>query len=320
MTVPYLSGDTIDDLMRLVVERILLDGEETRPTQGPAVEVAGILLEIKNPRARISRTETRGKPLSCLGELCWYLAKSNDLAFIQHYISRYKKSADGDVIHGGYGPRLFNWRTINQFKNVEERLKRNPDSRRAVIQLFDGCDIAEKHNDVPCTCTLQFMVRQNQLHLVTYMRSNDAFWGLPHDVFCFTMLQEIMARKLSIEIGTYKHMVGSLHLYVDLMEKARLFLNEGWQATSSPMPPMPVGDPSTHISKLLEAERTIRTGSSFHSDSLNEMEPYWADLARLLLALQHSRHGDIVGLKELLNTMHSDIYDIYIQDRISELS
>jgi thymidylate synthase len=37
--------------------------------------------------------------------------------------------------------------------------------------------------------------------MVTTMRSNDAYLGLPHDVFCFTMLQEIIARSLGREIG-----------------------------------------------------------------------------------------------------------------------
>jgi len=40
---------------------------------------------------------------------------------------------------------------------------------------------------------MQFMVRRRRLHLLTNMRSNDAFIGLPHDIFAFTMLQEIMA-------------------------------------------------------------------------------------------------------------------------------
>ena len=65
----------------------------------------------------------------------------------------------------------------------------------------------------PCTCTLQFLARGVKLDLIVYMRSNDVIKGLPHDIFCFTMLQEIAARRLSLEPGIYKHCVGSLHLY-----------------------------------------------------------------------------------------------------------
>jgi thymidylate synthase len=45
------------------------------------------------------------------------------------------------------------------------------------------------------------------------MRSNDAYVGLPYDIFLFTSLQELMASELDIEIGTYYHSVNSLHIY-----------------------------------------------------------------------------------------------------------
>ena len=169
MAGPYFSAGTLDDLMRRVIEEILLNGEPIRPTKGPAAELSGVLLELTNPRARLSRTETRGKPFSCLGELCWYLAKTNDLGFIEYYIPAYKKSADGNVIFGGYGPRLFNWKGQNQLANVTELLRKKPDSRQAVVQLFDAGDILEEHNDIPCTCTLQFMIRRDHLHMFANM-------------------------------------------------------------------------------------------------------------------------------------------------------
>ena len=43
------------------------------------------------------------------------------------------------------------------------------------------------------------MIRSGQMDMITYMRSNDVFLGLPHDIFAFTMIQEIMARTLSVE-------------------------------------------------------------------------------------------------------------------------
>ena len=54
--------------------------------------------------------------------------------------------------------------------------------------------------------------------------------GPDHDVFAFTMLQEIMARSLGVEVGTYKHAVGSLHLYEDDRQKAQQFDSRGLQA------------------------------------------------------------------------------------------
>jgi len=154
MADPYLFGGTIDDVMRFVIEEILAHGDRIRPSKGCATELTGVLLELTDPRARLSRTETRGKPYSCLGELCWYLAKTKKLDFISYYIPHYKDYADGDEVFGAYGPRLFSWRGLNQLDRVADVLRRKRDSRQAVIQLFDAHDIAGEHGDVPCTCTL----------------------------------------------------------------------------------------------------------------------------------------------------------------------
>ena len=314
---PYYAGDTLDDVMRWVFEKILKEGIATNPTKGPAREISGVLLEITNPVARLSRTETRGKPFSCLGELCWYLAKTNELSFIQYYLPDYRNFADGQEIFGGYGPRLFDWSGIDQFANVVGILGKNPDSRKAVIQLFDARDILEDHNDIPCTCTLQFLIRGNQLHMFTHMRSNDAFVGMPHDIFCFTMLQEIAARTLCVELGRYKHMVGSLHIYESRIDDARQFLDEGWQPTETVMPPMPEGDPSRAIDDLLFAEQAIRTQQPFDSTSLARLDPYWSDLVRLLLIFRaSSRERNTERVLELREEMSSPVYNQFINMRL----
>ena len=318
MSDSYFCAQTLDDVMHFVIKEILNNGHRISPTKGIASELMGVLLEITDPRARLSRTETRGKPFSCLGELCWYLAGSNDLDFITYYIPAYRKYAEGGVIFGGYGPRLLNYRGLNQVENVTHRLRGNSDSRRAVIQLFDASDITENHKDIPCTCTLQFMVRHEALYMVTNMRSNDAFLGLPHDIFFFTMLQEILARSLSLELGTYKHFVGSLHLY-DCDKKAALqFLREGWQSTEMSMPPMPVEDPWLAIKSLLNAEATIRNGDPFNSAELNDLNSYWADLIRLLQVLRCSKNTDTNGIEELCRSMSSPIYRPFIDNKLRE--
>lgn len=315
----YIAETTVDDLMRAVIEEIQRHGERISPTKGDAVELTGVLLELTNPRARLSQTETRGKPYSCLGELCWYLAKTNDLAFIFYYLPQYKKFADGDEIFGGYGPRLFNWKGTDQFSNVISLLRRNPDSRKAVIQLFDAQDIVAKHADVPCTCTMQFMLRGDSLHMFTNMRSNDALWGVAHDFFCFTMLQEIVARDLGVELGTYKHAVGSLHLYDESIEAAKRFLAEGWQSTEATMPAMPTGNPWPGIGVLLKAENIIRSGGTFDSALLSGTDPYWADLIRMLQILRYKKEKDPVRINQVRAEMSSKTYAPFIDKTLSRL-
>lgn len=319
MAGPFFSAQTLDDVMRSVIKEIQSNGEWIKPSRGGCTELTGILLEITNPRARLSRTETRGRPFSCLGELCWYLAGTNELNFIRYYIREYNKSANGGVVVGGYGPRLFDWRGVNQLAKITEVLKRKRSSRQAIIQLFDASDLAEEHNSIPCTCTLQFMIRNDRLQLLTSMRSNDVFWGLPHDVFAFTMLQEIVARSLSVELGTYKHFVGSFHLYDEQIDEAKQFLHEGWQSTT-PMPPMPDGDPWPAIRSLLSAESAIRNGDGLDANIIERLDSYWADLIRLLLSLRYRKDKEPEKIVELRATMSSRIYDPFIERQLRQLS
>ena len=284
--VPYFQAESVDDLTRHAIETILLNGVNLTATKGLNRELLGVVLQLTNPRARLSRTETRGKLFSALGELCWYLDGADQLEFIEYYISKYRGFADeSGKLSGAYGPRLFCWNGINQFSNVARLLKKRGNSRRAVMQLFSRHDITNNYKDVACTCTLQFFLRSGHLSLHVYMRSNDVFVGLSHDIFCFTMLQEIMARCLDVELGSYMHIVGSLHLYDKDREAADLFLDEGWQQTGLSMPAMPKGNPWPSICKLLRAEQEIRSGNVKGFDELMNCKSYWKDLGRFAFGI-----------------------------------
>lgn len=323
----YISAETLDDLLIRVYRRLLgrKGDADINPTKGLATEINGVLLQIRNPRARLSRTERKNTLFSCLGEFIWYLSGSDDLKFIQYYIPTYHEfSNDGETIFGAYGPRLFSLNgKIDQVRNVVDTLKKNGESRRAVIQLFRGEDLAadlvDRKKDLPCTCTLQFTVRKRQLHMLVMMRSNDAFKGLPHDVFAFTMLQEIIARALGVEIGLYKHAVGSLHLYACDTQNARDYLDEGVQERLA-MPAMPWEDPTDSIKLLVQAEHIIRTGGRPPQVNLH---PYWGDLIRLLSIYRHSKIPSTVypirKIRELKKGMHSEFFDIYILKRENKL-
>jgi thymidylate synthase len=309
MPTAYLSERTLDDLMRAAIEQIQKCGTRIHSSKGWNTEISGLVLELNDARARLSRTEDRGKAFSCLGELCWYLAKTNELEFIEYYISHYRHSADNGVVFGGYGPRLFKLRgNVDQVSNVIDLLKRKRSSRQAVIQLFDGNDIVGEHKDIPCTCTLQFMVREDKLCMFTNMRSNDLIKGFPHDIFCFTMLQEIIARSVGCEVGTYKHAVGSLHYYDKDARHVANYLDEGWQPTEGIMPPMPLGDPWPSIHALLKAESAIRKSQSFVDIKLDHLDAYWADLARMLQVFWCKKSKKKSRLKDLRAAMISNSY------------
>jgi thymidylate synthase len=316
----YISHDTLDDLLNEVLDRLLNETELVQASRGRFTELIGCCLHLKNPRARLSRSEGKGKVFSALGELLWYLSGDTMLDFIDYYVpQRFQEESDDQVrVRSGYGQRLSSFRGMNQLQNVIRVLKQKQTSRRAVIQLFDATDLEQHYASIPCTCTLQFLSRHGHLHLVVSMRSNDAYIGLPHDVFAFTMLQEIVARSADLEVGEYKHCAGSLHLYEEHMEAAVEYRGEGWQASIS-MPPMPQGDPWKSIGEIQKIEETLRANREcdIYSASLDE---YWKDLARLLWAYRASKNSDTQRLAMLMTEMHSDVYKMFVQARIDRLA
>jgi thymidylate synthase len=151
--------------------------------------------------------------------------------------------------------------------------------------------------------------------MVTYMRSNDAFIGLPHDVFAFTMVQEIVARSLNIKLGKYHHIVGSLHLYNTDRRKASAYVDEGWQPTrNSAMPKMPSGDPWKSIAVVLKAEETLRNGGEIDETALT-VDPYWQDLIRLLKIFRYWKEKNYSKIKHERTQMASTVYDAYVQGK-----
>jgi thymidylate synthase len=153
------------------------------------------------------------------------------------------------------------------------------------------------------------------------MRSNDIYYGLPTDVFAFTMLQEVVARTLGVGLGKYRHAVGSLHLYDERRDDAKKMLKEGWQE-DVPMPHMPKGDPWPSLQKLLFVEAQLREEQEVDIESLS-LEPYWKDLARLLQVyrlfrgkkddeIAKMKNDEIAKVKKLMSV---DTYNSYIEQK-----
>jgi len=102
-------------------------------------------------------------------------------------------------------------------------LKQDLNSRRAILTIHNPVwDLVDGDSkDIPCTLNLQFLIRQNKLHCFCQMRSNDIWYGTPHNVMMFTFLQRAMAGWLGVEAGDYIHRANSLHIYEKHWGKAK---------------------------------------------------------------------------------------------------
>ncbi len=105
-------------------------------------------------------------------------------------------------------------RIAKQLPFIYEELRRNPYSRRAVIDVRDWkVDTAPGNTSPACLQHIQFFVRDGKLHAKVLMRSNDAPEATFMNMFAFIMLQKRVCDELGYEMGTYTHRANSFHCY-----------------------------------------------------------------------------------------------------------
>lgn len=211
--------------------RALYDAPISNPRGMKVKEIIVPCLQLSNPRARLLNCPPRKANYGfAVGEFLWYLRGAEDLKSISYYNKRMVHySNDGETINSAYGKRLLvdvagksNVDKLTQWQICVEELIRDNDSRRAVMFIGSPADHADAiisgSKDVPCTLSMQFLIRNKKLHLHVNMRSNDVIWGLTYDLFSFTLLQECMLLSLKeagldVELGSYIHTAGSMHVY-----------------------------------------------------------------------------------------------------------
>ncbi|MES5159780.1 thymidylate synthase [Lactobacillus iners] len=205
-----IESNDFNEIYINLCKRLLKDGKSVSPRKMNTHEILDISFVLSDPHSSLLNLSSRNLSWSYAhGEFLWYLNGERKLKPIQFYSKKMKDfSDDGLTLLGAYGPKL-----KANIPKIVDLLKKDKFSRRAVIELFDNYLNLTDSKDIPCTLTLHFIVRNNQLHLFVNMRSNDFYLGLPYDVFSFTLIQLLVAKKLNIEVGNYHHHVDSLHYY-----------------------------------------------------------------------------------------------------------
>jgi thymidylate synthase len=217
-----LTSDNANDLYAATCREVRRQGRPVAPRGQPTLEVMGAHLRLTEPRRRLVDLPPYRQlnPAFAVAEALWILSGSDD-PWIFTYNRVLENFADAGRLRGAYGPRIRRWRdAVDQLTHVRTLLAGDPDSRQAVVQLYDPAQDTRGHRDVPCTLNYRFYIRDGRLDMHTSMRSNDVWLGLPYDLFTATMLHELMASWLEVELGIYHHHVDSLHLYAQHAEAA----------------------------------------------------------------------------------------------------
>jgi thymidylate synthase len=250
-------------------------------------ECVNVAFTLTDPRRRTPYLRSRAPNIVFnYAEALWYLTGRDDLDMIGYYAPRLRSlSVDGFRLTGtAYGPWLFGplgEERPSQWSRVLDLLRRDPDTKRAVMTVMRPAELIDPGNpDVSCTLTLQFLLRDGRLHLVATMRGNDAMLGLVCDVFSFTVLQELTALQLGVELGTYTHQVASMHANEPTLARVHAIAIEPEPDRVFAEPPMPADTTWDTITNVARWETDLRTNRRwFEPGSLRHS--YWQQVLLL---------------------------------------
>ena len=282
-------------------------------------EALAVSFSISNPRDRgIFNPARKFKTHYTVAECLWYLSGNDKTDWISYYAPFWSRiSDDGETANSAYGARIFKQHNriaggqLVQWDWVKNELKEDPDSRRAIIHIKSPWDSTHAKLDVPCTLALQFLIRDDRLHLVVNMRSSDLILGIANDVPAFTMLQELMAFELGVGLGTYIHVSNSLHVYERHWDMLRAMCDtdnrlksEYLHSKTGAHPHMPTLPP---VERLMSFEETVRDIDSISNlshacESAEALDSYWRDWALMLVSYKAKSLGCPATAKEIART------------------
>ena len=213
----YIVTETPSQALELATLFVVNQGKPISPRGMTTYEVLNGNIEILKPwNIPLNMLNRQFNQRIGAREALQLVGQTTDPEIMSETTKIFNNFMDEGILHGAYGPRIHG--NLNKLVN---QLKKDPSTRQAILTIYDSNkDLNVDVKDVPCTLTLQYFIRDNKLLARTSMRSNDVFLGMPYDFVQFIALQGAIAKALDLEMGTYSHTVGSMHIYEKHMQES----------------------------------------------------------------------------------------------------
>lgn len=142
----------------------------------------------------------------------WYVKGDRDASEIAERAKIWKQMMipGTNDVNSNYG---FFWNYNNQLNKVIDELKRNKETRRAIVVHYILHEIDQYKYDTPCNDVLNFYIKDDKLHLTVFARSIDLVFGFCNDQYTFAKLMEHVSRKTGYPIGQMHWFITNLHVY-----------------------------------------------------------------------------------------------------------
>jgi hypothetical protein len=255
----------------------------TETRNGPALVIPEPVTTIyQKPTERVLFNPKRdANPIFHLMESIWMLAGRNDVAFVSQFNKNMVNfSDDGEVFNAAYGHRWRRHFGFDQLEAVIKMLTHDPESRQAIVQMWDAADLMKNTKDKCCNMQVIFDLRDGSLNMTVLNRSNDIWWGAyGANAVHFSMLQEFIASALKRPVGVYRQVSHNLHLYTKLYDASE-FINippseyDGGQYADTPQNDNPQFVTPRPIMDNAEWRRFLWDCDTFCEDPFNSLRVY----------------------------------------------
>lgn len=314
--------DNLNQMLILMSQEIIKNGVPRKTRGFDCIEIPHpVLIEMQHPCDRyVTIPERKWNKYLGFVESLWLASGTNHMELPGSYVSNmYNFSDDGKFMRAGYGPRIrtFNGiakdyecpkplkgsfaiedvRSVDQLKFVIDTLKKDINSRQALITIHDPVkDDYTKDGDLkvtkdqPCSRSLQFMVVDGKLNLTSYMRSNDLIWGLSAvNVFNFCFMQEYVAMMLNIPVGKYYHFVNNLHVYENFLDMVKTFASYNVDDFKTKevfyyRDRLPLKDFDNEVTELFHFEESLRENYKTMSNHYFNLFDFFSDWGNVFIA------------------------------------
>ena len=158
------------------------------------------------------------KPLWSCVEAVWFLSGGKSVEFMQNFgFNNWDVFADKNGF--ALSATGYRWREafgVDQLQLVFSKLKNDPTSRQCVLISWQPeFDLVKPGANVPCIIAWHLEIMNGALHMSVMQRSADMFFGLPHDILGFRIVQEFFAGALGVKVGAISYHISNAHLYED---------------------------------------------------------------------------------------------------------
>ncbi len=164
---------------------------------------------------------------SILHELLWFVAGDTNVKGLQkNGVTIWDEWAnEAGELGPVYGAQWRRWKTadgreVDQLSEVLESIKKNPHSRRHIVNAWNVGEIP-KMALPPCHSLFQFYVADGRLSCQLYQRSADVFLGVPFNIASYALLTLMVAQVSDLKPGDFVHTLGDAHLYHNHFDQAR---------------------------------------------------------------------------------------------------